>query len=328
MTKFKEVHGMRLIKFIVFCSLFCLIASIGAISSFAEGGPKIKVVSAMAEKDSSVAVAVDLEGNPGIWGLKLRISYDDSVLTLKSVDAGTVFTADELIMSESLGKKPYVIVASSNQLKNKTENGTVVTLNFEVSREAEYSAYSVEVEVAQANNIDSEDVAVESENGRVTVIECVHSEKEWITTETAGCETQGEEVLTCKKCKDTFETRAINATGHVNTEIRDALEATSAKDGYTGDTYCKDCGKLIKRGEAIEKLPGETTAVGTDAPVTTEDESDDPPVTDKEPSDDKNDNEDDKKKEGTPVAIAVILVLSVIAAVGTGVYFFVKRRFF
>ena len=36
---------------------------------------------------------------------------------------------------------------------------------------------------------------------------------------------------------------------HTNTEIRDAKEATCLEDGYTGDTYCLDCGKLVKKGK-------------------------------------------------------------------------------
>ena len=38
---------------------------------------------------------------------------------------------------------------------------------------------------------------------------------------------------------------------HKNTEIRNAKDATCTKDGYTGDTYCKDCGKKIGTGTAI-----------------------------------------------------------------------------
>lgn len=35
------------------------------------------------------------------------------------------------------------------------------------------------------------------------------------------------------------------------TELRDAKEATKDTDGYTGDTYCSICGKLIQKGEII-----------------------------------------------------------------------------
>ena len=40
-----------------------------------------------------------------------------------------------------------------------------------------------------------------------------------------------------------------NHTG--NEEIRDAVEATCAQDGYTGDTYCKDCDALLSTGTVI-----------------------------------------------------------------------------
>jgi len=38
---------------------------------------------------------------------------------------------------------------------------------------------------------------------------------------------------------------------HSNTEIRNAYSADCTNDGYTGDTYCKDCGELISSGEVI-----------------------------------------------------------------------------
>ena len=38
---------------------------------------------------------------------------------------------------------------------------------------------------------------------------------------------------------------------HKNTEIRDAKDATCTEPGYTGDTYCKDCGEKIGTGTAI-----------------------------------------------------------------------------
>ena len=38
---------------------------------------------------------------------------------------------------------------------------------------------------------------------------------------------------------------------HKNTEIRDAKDATCTEPGYTGDTYCKDCGKKIGTGKVI-----------------------------------------------------------------------------
>ena len=47
----------------------------------------------------------------------------------------------------------------------------------------------------------------------------------------------------------------LEATGHRRTEVRNKKDATSENEGYTGDTYCKDCGELVKKGETIPKLP-------------------------------------------------------------------------
>ncbi len=38
---------------------------------------------------------------------------------------------------------------------------------------------------------------------------------------------------------------------HENTEVRDAKPATCTEDGYSGDIYCADCGKLLKKGTVI-----------------------------------------------------------------------------
>ena len=38
---------------------------------------------------------------------------------------------------------------------------------------------------------------------------------------------------------------------HENTELRNAKDATCTEPGYTGDTYCKDCGEIIASGTAI-----------------------------------------------------------------------------
>ena len=44
----------------------------------------------------------------------------------------------------------------------------------------------------------------------------------------------------------------LNSENHVGkTEIKDVVEATCTTDGFTGNTYCKDCGAKIKNGDVI-----------------------------------------------------------------------------
>ena len=72
-----------------------------------------------------------------------------------------------------------------------------------------------------------------------------------VTTE-ATCTEEGEKTFTCSICGDE-KTEKVSATGHQHTEIRNKKEATCKEEGYSGDTWCKDCGKKILSGQAIAK---------------------------------------------------------------------------
>ena len=72
-----------------------------------------------------------------------------------------------------------------------------------------------------------------------------------VTTK-ATCTEEGEKTFTCRICGDK-KTEKVSATGHQHTEIRNKKEATCKEEGYSGDTWCKDCGKKILSGQAIAK---------------------------------------------------------------------------
>ena len=68
--------------------------------------------------------------------------------------------------------------------------------------------------------------------------------------------------------KGNYETESVSITirrskcDHTHTEIRNQREATCKKEGYTGDTYCKDCGEKLATGTATVK---KAHTVGTPA---------------------------------------------------------------
>ena len=62
----------------------------------------------------------------------------------------------------------------------------------------------------------------------------------------ATCQVPG----TCE-CGAVDRKGKLDPNNHVNTETRDAKDATCAEAGYTGDTYCKDCGKKTADGTVI-----------------------------------------------------------------------------
>lgn len=69
---------------------------------------------------------------------------------------------------------------------------------------------------------------------------CVHTGGEATCKSPAICET----------CGNPYgEKNADNHKGE--TELTGKVDATCGKDGYTGDTVCKDCGKTISKGEVV-----------------------------------------------------------------------------
>ena len=90
-------------------------------------------------------------------------------------------------------------------------------------------------------------------DGKTIVKTTEHTWDAGKVTKVATCTKKGLKLYTCTVC-DKVRTEEIPATGHQHTEVRNVKEATCTKAGYTGDTYCKDCGEKISSGEVIAKL--------------------------------------------------------------------------
>lgn len=80
-----------------------------------------------------------------------------------------------------------------------------------------------------------------------------HTWDEGEVTTAPTCTKPGVRTYTCSVCKAT-RTEAIKATGHLHIEIRNKKDASCTENGYTGDTYCKDCEELLKKGETVDVL--------------------------------------------------------------------------
>ena len=80
-------------------------------------------------------------------------------------------------------------------------------------------------------------------------------------TTPATCTTEGIKTYTCSSC-GTTKTEAIAATGHGATEIRNKKDASTASEGYTGDTYCTICNQKISSGNTIAKLTPQIATPG------------------------------------------------------------------
>ena len=86
-------------------------------------------------------------------------------------------------------------------------------------------------------------------NGRTNVFYQLVLDEETMTCNAVAFADSGEDIWPASL----LEVREVKEPcAHANTELRDAREATCTEDGYTGDTYCTDCGELIAAGEVVE----------------------------------------------------------------------------
>ena len=95
----------------------------------------------------------------------------------------------------------------------------------------------------------------------INVYRCEHHWDQGEIITEATCTEEGEKKFTCSICGDE-KTEKVSATGHQHTEIRNKKEATCKEEGYSGDTWCKDCGKKILSGQAIAKTENHSWDAG------------------------------------------------------------------
>lgn len=82
-------------------------------------------------------------------------------------------------------------------------------------------------------------------------------EHEWIQTaviERATCSQEGTATRACTKCgKSEVVSLPIDPNYHWEKEVVNKKPATTTEEGYTGDTICKACKKVLQQGEVIPK---------------------------------------------------------------------------
>lgn len=184
-------------------------------------------------KDENIIVPIKIENNTGICGATLTINYDDN-LVLKDIAGGSGFSSLNMTPPGKYSENPITILWDG--VDNDTTNGEIAVLTFTSLKKA--GTYNIEVTSTKGGIIDGDlkPVQVTLVNGTVTVKE-------------ESSETTAEETTVEKTTAEETTQHICNHTG--KTEVRNAKKATCKTTGYTGDTYCKDCGKKLKAGKKI-----------------------------------------------------------------------------
>lgn len=139
-----------------------------------DGTPRFVMdnVTSLAGKD--VKVNLMLADNPGFASARVRLYFDESILTLTKVeDAGKL---GEAVHNPTL-KTPYVLYWNNGTVtENFTVNGTVATLTFRVKDDAPEAVYPILVQTKDVVNADLNDVNIAVVDGSVEVVDYTYGD--------------------------------------------------------------------------------------------------------------------------------------------------------
>ena len=117
--------------------------------------------------DTRIDLMVEIENNPGVVGLTVRMEYDDTVLT--ATRAGTELAFDELSFQKPAKYKNGCKLMFYAAEVEEVLDGEAFYIRFNVSEDAAPGTYPVKIIIEQALNEKSEDVELFVVDGSIIV---------------------------------------------------------------------------------------------------------------------------------------------------------------
>lgn len=122
--------------------------------------------------EKGVGLSLSLENNPGILGMLLSISYDESIMTLTNVDNGVaVNDVLELTHGKVLQNNCNFLWDGIDILSDDIRDGEILSLSFDISNEAPAGEYKVEINYLSENIVDNDldVIPIQAKEGYITV---------------------------------------------------------------------------------------------------------------------------------------------------------------
>ncbi len=119
-----------------------------------------------ASQGETIEVPVVISNNPGIAVIGFDVEYDRNAMTLTGFTEGTIFARSE--MEGSVERYPFMFTAYTGS-GDKTETGTLITLQFKVADNATTGDYNVVVKNIESYNYNEDEVIFDGVTSKVTV---------------------------------------------------------------------------------------------------------------------------------------------------------------
>lgn len=231
------------------------------LSAYAESDGTATTDEATKDEVNLVISEEEIE-NGSIIGIMGDADTNNKV-NIKDATAIQKYIANLIILSQ----RQLALADSDNSSKINVKDATSVQkflAGYEVKSVINHTLY--EVGEHSHSYLEASIVANCIRNG-YTLVSCVCGEeyKENETPATghnytdrivnATCTEDGYIEFKCENCSYRYTEIYGEKTGHVNTELRNRIYPTATSTGYTGDTYCIDCGTLLEKGKVVDKLP-------------------------------------------------------------------------
>lgn len=202
-------------------------------------------------------ITLDLTANPGLWGLLVAVSCEDSAVTVETAEAENgglfpIFRSGAQIYLEASG------------MKNITGTGRLAVVPVSVAADAAPGTYAITLTIGEGNciNAEAEDVPYTVVSGSVTVTASEHSFSEPVAIVAPTCTEAGTGICKCSHC-DLEIQRELPALGHEFGEWIPETAPTCTQGGTEART-CGRCGAAeLRRIPALGHSYKETVIAPT-----------------------------------------------------------------
>ncbi|MDR1564996.1 MAG: hypothetical protein LBS74_08575 [Oscillospiraceae bacterium] len=219
-------------KIFTLICLILLLLSLALPAQAAEKG-KLSLGAYQGKPKETIQVIIKLEKNPGIIGVRIELSYDESRLELVKAADSELFGKGKSTFSKDLNNSPYILMwIDSLAPANVTKTGSLAVLDFKIKEDAAkgLAAISLNIDAKSTFDYNLNKVAFEAQNGSINVL----SSKVEVTT------TAGKKAEATTKAAQAATTKAVvqkstekAAEGAVNAQNEGSQQA--AENGAEGE---------------------------------------------------------------------------------------------
>ncbi len=167
----------RIIKiFSMLMVLLIMLCSMPTVPTYAAGNGSLSMNSASGSRGDTITLSVNLNNNPGLVTMTIKVSYDTSVLQLTNVSNPGLLVGAQL--NTSYGS-PYTISwVDGATTTNNTKTGTIATFTFKILDSAAIGDSTVTLQFVDSYDSDYNENSFTATSGKVTVT-CKHSYGNW-----------------------------------------------------------------------------------------------------------------------------------------------------